>query len=80
MICNYNEETSFSFGSETLYHREILKMFGERAVPVEDTIHVSSCMTALRRLSFELKDYEMFAYKSSVQEQDGRGYVYVLKI
>lgn len=55
--------------------KEILKTFGERAVVAEDTLCTASGVTDLRQLSFEVKDYEMFSYKSSVQEQDGRGHV-----
>ena len=75
MTYNYSEETNFLFGSEiTLLKRNFL-MFGEKVVPAEDTKRGYLCMTAFRQLSSELKDYEMFTYKSLVQEQDRRAHV-----
>ena len=41
------------------------ELFGERAVPAEDTGHVASCVTALGRLSLEVNDYKMFTNISS---------------
>lgn len=77
MICNYNAETNFPSDSEMTLpkKKKNLKTFGERAVVAEDTLCMTSGVTNLRQLSFEVKDYEMFTYKSSVQEQDGRGHV-----
>lgn len=54
--------------------REILKMFGERAVPAKDKNSCVLLCDCLEWLSFELKDNEMFTYTSSVQEQAGRGH------